>query len=134
MIFDPVYFLFLAPGLALSFWASWRTKSTFKKYSRIRSAQGLTGAEAARAMLQRAGIYDVEVKPTRGFLSDHYNPLDKTLALSEATYASQRLPRWASPATRRGTPSSTPRATSPCGCARPWCRRPTSARPSACGR
>lgn len=87
MIFDPVYFLFIGPGIALSMWASWKTKSAFNKYSRVRSATGLTGAEAARAMLQRAGIYDVEVKPTRGFLSDHYNPLDKTLALSEATYS-----------------------------------------------
>lgn len=87
MIFDPIYFLFLAPGLALSFWASWRTKAAFKKYSRVRNSRGLTGAEAARAMLQQAGIFDVEVKPTRGFLSDHYNPLDKTLALSEATYS-----------------------------------------------
>ncbi|MDA8018725.1 MAG: zinc metallopeptidase [Thermoanaerobaculia bacterium] len=87
MVLDPIYFLFLAPALAFSLWASWKTKSAFKKYSRVRSARGLTGAEAAHAMLQRAGIHDVEVQPTRGYLSDHYNPLNKTLALSEATYS-----------------------------------------------
>ena len=87
MIFDPVYFLFILPGIGLSMWASWKTKSAFNKYSKVRSARGLTGAQAAEAMLQRAGIYDVTVKPTRGYLSDHYNPLDKTLALSEATYS-----------------------------------------------
>lgn len=86
MVLDPIYFLFIAPAFALSLWASWKTKSAFNKYSKVRSAQGLTGAEAARAMLQRAGIEDVEVKSTSGFLSDHYNPLDKSLALSEATY------------------------------------------------
>lgn len=87
MIFDPVYFLFILPGVALSMWASWKTKSAFNKYSRVRSARGLTGAQAAQAMLQRAGIHDVTVKPTRGYLSDHYNPMNKTLALSEATYS-----------------------------------------------
>ena len=87
MFLDPIYFLFIIPGLALSLWASWKTKSAFKKYSRVRSGRGMTGAQAATAMLQRAGIYDVTVKPTRGYLSDHYNPLDKTLALSEATYS-----------------------------------------------
>ena len=87
MFLDPIYFLFIIPGLALSLWASWKTKSAFKKYSRVRSGRGMTGAQAVTAMLQRAGIYDVTVKPTRGYLSDHYNPLDKTLALSEATYS-----------------------------------------------
>lgn len=87
MIFDPVYFLFIAPALLLSLWASWKTKSAFKKYSRVRNSRGISGAQAAQAMLERAGIHDVTVKPTRGFLSDHYNPLDKTLALSEATYS-----------------------------------------------
>lgn len=87
MIFDPIYFLFILPGIGLSMWASWKTKSAFNKYSRVRSARGLTGAQAAQAMLQRAGIHDVEVKPTRGYLSDHYNPMNKTLALSEATYS-----------------------------------------------
>ena len=91
MIFDPMYFLFLAPGLALSLWASWRVKSAFKKYSQVRSARGLTGAEAAQEMLDRAGITGVKIVPTRGMLSDHYNPLNKTLALSEPVYASNSI-------------------------------------------
>jgi uncharacterized protein len=91
MIFDPTYLLFILPALALSLWASWRTHSAFKKYSRVRTLRGLTGAQAAREMLRRAGIPDVEVVPTRGFLSDHYNPANKTLALSEATYESSSV-------------------------------------------
>lgn len=88
MIFDPTYLLFIAPALLLSLWASWRTRSAFNKYSRVRTATGLTGAQAAHRMLQTAGINDVEVVPTHGMLTDHYNPLTKKLALSEAVYAS----------------------------------------------
>ena len=88
LFFDPTYLLFILPALALSLWASWRTRSAFKKYSQVRTLRGLTGAQAAQEMLRRAGIPDVQVVPTHGFLSDHYNPANRTLALSEATYAS----------------------------------------------
>jgi Zn-dependent membrane protease YugP len=91
MFFDPMYFLFLAPGLALSLWASFRVKSAFNKYSKVRSARGLTGAEAAQEMLDRAGIADVKIVATHGMLSDHYNPLNKTLALSEPVYNSNSI-------------------------------------------
>ena len=85
---DPMYLILMAPALLLSLWASWRTNSTFKKYSRVRALSGLTGAQAAERMLAGAGIRDVQVVATKGTLSDHYNPLDKTLALSEPVYAS----------------------------------------------
>ncbi len=87
MFFDPLYLLFMVPPLLLSLWASFKTKSAFKRYSQQLSARGLTGAQAAQLMLQRAGINDVEIVPTSGFLSDHYNPVTKKLALSEAVYA-----------------------------------------------
>jgi Zn-dependent membrane protease YugP len=91
MFFDPTYFLFLLPALALSLWASWRTKAAFNKFSKVRTARGLTGAQAAIEMLRGAGVSDVQVVPTSGFLSDHYNPANRTLALSEATYASNSV-------------------------------------------
>jgi Zn-dependent membrane protease YugP len=91
MIFDPTYLLFILPALALSLWASWRTKATFNKFSQVRTMRGLTGAQAAQEMLRGAGISDVRVVPTSGYLSDHYNPANKTLALSEATYASNSV-------------------------------------------
>jgi uncharacterized protein len=91
MYFDPSYLVFILPALALSLWASWRTHSTFKKYSRVRTARGLTGAQAAAEMLRAAGVSDVQIVPARGFLSDHYNPANKTLALSEPTYASNSV-------------------------------------------
>ncbi len=85
------YLLFIAPALALSLWASWRTKSAFNKYSRVAASSGLTGAQAAQVLLDRAGIRDVRVVPTQGMLSDHYNPMDKTLALSEPVYGSRSV-------------------------------------------
>jgi len=84
--FDPLYLLLLAPALVLSLWASYRTKSAFSKYSRVRVSTGLTGAQAAQRMLEAAGIRDVKIVPHQGMLSDHYNPVTKTLALSEQVY------------------------------------------------
>ena len=84
--FDPLYFVFLIPGLLFSMWASFKTKSAFNKYSKVRSLTGLTGAQAAQRLLDYAGIRDVEVVRSRGFLSDHYNPLTKKLALSDPVY------------------------------------------------
>ena len=89
--FDPTYLLFILPGLGLSLWASFRTKSAFKKYSRVPAATGYSGAQAAQLLLDRAGLPDVSVTRTHGFLSDHYNPLTKTLALSENVYDSRSI-------------------------------------------
>jgi uncharacterized protein len=62
--------------------ASMNVKKTFKKYSRVATTSGMTGAEMARRILDENGLYDVKVVEGRGFLSDHYNPLNKTVALS----------------------------------------------------
>jgi hypothetical protein len=86
MIFDPIYLVFMVPALVLSLFASWRTKSAFNKYSRVRAASGLTGAQAAQRMLTQAGIQDVKIVAHGGRLTDHYNPVTKTLALSEPVY------------------------------------------------
>ena len=91
MIFDPIYLLFIAPGLALSLWASMRVKSTFNKYSKVRSMRGLTGAQAAQELLRGAGITDVKIVRSQGMLSDHYNPVNKTLALSDPVYDSDSV-------------------------------------------
>ena len=88
MFFDPLYLLFILPALALSLWASWRVRSSFNKYSRVRVSSGMTGAQAAKHLLDRAGIRDVTVTRTRGMLSDHYHPVKKTLALSEGVHDS----------------------------------------------
>ena len=91
MLFDPLYLLFILPGFALSMWASFRTKSSFDKYSQVGSARGLTGAEAARVLLDREGLQDVTITRESGFLSDHYNPATRSLSLSEPVYDSRSI-------------------------------------------
>ncbi len=86
MIYDPTYWAMMIPVFLFSLWASFKTKSAFKKFSKVRILSGHTGAQAAKIMLDNAGVTDVEIKPVRGKLSDHYNPLTKTLALSEPVY------------------------------------------------
>lgn len=91
MFFDPVYFLFALPGILLALWASAKTKSTFSKYSQVGSRSGMTGAEAASRLLYSAGITDVRIEVTDGFLSDHYDPTCKKLRLSQDVYHSSSL-------------------------------------------
>ena len=85
--FDPRLILVLI-GVVLSMAASAKVQSTFAKYSRVRSMTGMTGAEAAKRLLNSQGIYDVQVRKVAGNLTDHYDPRNKTLALSDPVYNS----------------------------------------------
>ena len=82
---DPTIFLVLI-GVLLSLWAQNRVNSTFARYSRVRSFSGMTGAEAARRLLNAQGIYDVTVQPVSGKLTDHYDPRTKVVKLSDSVY------------------------------------------------
>ena len=77
--------------MALSFIVQQMLQSRFNKYSKVGLPNGMTGADVARKMLQDHGIYDVQVVPTRGMLTDHFNPQTKTVALSEGVYASRSV-------------------------------------------
>ncbi len=85
--FDPTYILVII-GAAICLIASARVKSTFHKYDRVRSMSGMTGVQAAERILHSAGIYDVQVRHISGDLTDHYDPRNKTLSLSDSTYSS----------------------------------------------
>ena len=74
--------------MVLSFIVQQMLQSRFNKYSKIPTANGMSGAEVAQKMLQDHGIYDVKVVPTRGMLTDHFNPQTRTIALSEGVYSS----------------------------------------------
>ena len=87
---DWTYILVLI-GAVLSLIASAKVNSTFNKFSKVRSASGMTGAEAAQRILQQNGIYDVAVEHVSGNLTDHYDPKNKVLRLSDATYASNSV-------------------------------------------
>ncbi len=84
--FDPMYFLFLLPGLLLGLWASHRVRSNFRQYSEVIPLRGFTGAQVATKLLAHLGIQDVQVVPTQGYLTDHYNPVSRELVLSEDVY------------------------------------------------
>lgn len=91
-MFDPLYLLLvLLPGMAISGVASWMVRSAFNRYSNVPARSGMTGAEAAQHLLDRAGIHDVEIVPSQGHLSDHYNPVTKHLALSPAVYSARSI-------------------------------------------
>ena len=77
--------------MVLSLLVQQMLQSRFAKYSKIPTANGMSGAEVAQKMLQDNGIYDVKVVQTRGMLTDHYNPQTKTVALSEGVYASRSI-------------------------------------------
>ena len=91
MIFDPVYLLVMVPGLVLSMWASFKVKSTFNHYSQVRPRSGLSGADAARALLRRNNVDGVQVEEVQGFLSDHYDPGARVLRLSPDVYHGRSL-------------------------------------------
>ena len=91
MIFDPLYFLLLAPGLLLALWAQWRTHSAFHEGKEIASASGMTGAQVATRVMQAAGVSGVEIEPVEGILSDHYDPREKVLRLSPDVYRGKSL-------------------------------------------
>ncbi len=86
MYFDPTYYLVII-GAVICLLASARVNSTFKKYSKMRTIQGMTGAQAAERILHGAGIFDVRVERVSGNLTDHYDPKNKVLRLSDSVYA-----------------------------------------------
>jgi Zn-dependent membrane protease YugP len=87
---DPTYVLVLI-GAVLCIAASAYMKSTYSKYTRVRSRSGMTGAEAAQKLLTRAGIRDVTVQHVNGELTDHYDPRKKVLRLSDSVYDSHSV-------------------------------------------
>ena len=88
--FDPTYVLVLI-GVILSMIASAKLNSTYSRYSRVGSRCGITGAEAARQLLARQGIYDVQVRRVAGNLTDHYDPRTKTVNLSDSVYGATSI-------------------------------------------
>lgn len=87
MYFDPMYLLFVLPGLLIGLWAQAKVKSTFGKYNQVRTLQGLTGAQAARYILDSNGLQHVQVVRTAGHLTDNFNPRTNVVSLSDSTFS-----------------------------------------------
>lgn len=83
------YLLLLIPALILSFWAQYKVKSAFSEYSSVWA--NLTGREAAQMVLQLNGVSGVRIQPVAGDLTDHYDPRDNTISLSQKVYAGNSL-------------------------------------------
>jgi len=81
-----MFLIYLIIIIALPLYSQFKVKNTYKKYARVRSTSGMTGREVARMILDRNGLDNVKVVETQGVLSDHYNPLTKTVALSSDNY------------------------------------------------
>jgi hypothetical protein len=90
-LFDPVYWLFLIPGLLLGIWAQIKLSHAYGKYSKVPVDSGMTGAEAAREILDRAGLNNVPVEEIPGHLSDHYDPTKRALFLSSENFHGQTV-------------------------------------------
>lgn len=90
MYFDWTYLLVLV-GMGLSLLASAKVKSTYAKYEKVRSLSGLTGAQTAERILHANGIYDVSIEHISGSLTDHYDPSNKVLRLSDSVYDSSSV-------------------------------------------
>lgn len=87
----PVIYIIVIAVMLLGMLVQWNLKSKFKKYSKVRLASGMTGKEVAEKMLQDNGIRDVQVISTSGQLTDHYNPANKTINLSEVVYGTNSV-------------------------------------------
>lgn len=81
------YILFMLPVILLGVWAQSRVKSAYKQYSAVRNSRGLTGADAARAVLNHYGIHDVRIEHVGGELTDYFSPKEKVIRLSDGVYS-----------------------------------------------
>jgi len=82
LYFDPMYLIFALPALLLGLYAQMKIRASYSKYLRVANSRGITGLNAARYLLDNAGLYDVEIEGTPGELSDHYDPSSRKLRLS----------------------------------------------------
>ena len=85
---DATYIFLVLPAVIFALWAQFNVKSTFSKYSKIASRSGMTGFDSARRILDANGLGDVRIAHVSGDLTDHYNPTDNTIYLSDSVYGS----------------------------------------------
>ena len=83
---DPMYFVFLLPGLGFMLWAQYKVRSAYRRFGQLRNDRGMTGAQAARRILDANGLLEVPVEAVPGELTDHYDPRRRALRLSEGVY------------------------------------------------
>ena len=90
-MFDSTYLLFAIPGLLLGMYAQFKLMGTYSRYVRVPTSRGLTGAQAARSILDSAGLHNMPVNEVGGHLTDHYDPRKKALFLSSENFHSHSI-------------------------------------------
>lgn len=95
MFTDPLYIALILVGLPLIYLPQWWVKSTYEKYTQVPASHGQTGAEVAEAILKSQGIFNVTVQMAEGFLSDHYDPMHRTVNLSEPIFRGTSISSYA---------------------------------------
>jgi Zn-dependent membrane protease YugP len=88
---NPIFVLVSIIGLVITLWAQWKVRGNYQIWSRVRARSGLTGAEVARRILDRNGLYHVPVQMVPGKLTDHYDPTARAVRLSEDVFASDSI-------------------------------------------
>src|SRR5208282_545401 len=91
MIFDPLYLVIILPGVLIGIWAQIKLHHAYGKYSQVPVESGLTGADAAREILDQAGLSDLPVEEIPGKLSDHYDPTKRALFLSSDNFSGRTV-------------------------------------------
>ena len=91
MFFDSYYFLLVVPAMLLAFWAQGRVNSTFRRFSQQAVRSGMTGADAAEAVLRQNGVSGVRIEPVEGELTDHYDPRENVIRLSRPVYGASTV-------------------------------------------
>ena len=89
--FDLTYLVLVMPAILLGLWAQMRVKSTYARYSQVRAGRGITADQAARLILDMNGLRDVPIQRISGSLTDHYDPRDRVVRLSESVYGSPSI-------------------------------------------
>lgn len=89
--YDPRYLCFMAPAFILMMVVQWYVNSAYRKWSQVKARSRMSGAEAAQRLIQRGNLYDVRVESTPGQLTDHYDPRQKVLRLSQGVYQDQSV-------------------------------------------
>ena len=83
MFFNSTYLIFMVPAFLLMMLAQWYVNSAYTRWSKVESRSGLTGAQVAQKLIERSGLYGIEIEAAKGRLSDHYDPRSKVLRLSQ---------------------------------------------------
>ena len=122
-----IYCILLIPVLLLSLWAQAQVSGNFKRYSGVANRRRLTGAQAAEAVLRAHGVYDVAIRPCSGSLTDHYDPRDNSISLSENVYNSTSIAAVGVAAHEAGHAVQYAENYGRCGCGRPLSPPPRSA-------